>query len=290
MSNNKFKNLLKKVTILVKIKRKIFSLFDGTEGSTKLNICRVFPLYNSYSGGSYNSRYLLTIEAINKIFPLLVSLANYVQEKKVMVKSIRQLSLDLKSKASAKLLKKILDRQGSDKANNHDYHHLYGMILQNPLSIENIFEIGLGTNNVDVVSNMGINGRPGASLRAFREYCPKAFIYGADVDKRILFEEERIKTFFVDQTNPLTFNSLFKKIPNNFDLVIDDGLHSAHANVASLEFGLKIIKIGGWFVAEDIGLACIDLWKVISALLPSNYETHIFLAKGGIVFAVKRLK
>jgi hypothetical protein len=247
-------------------------------------------LYAPNSGGNYNDRLKLTLEAINKIFPLLSSLASYAQNKKVTVENISKLSLHSQSKASIELLKQILDRYGSDKANNHDYHHLYGAILKNPLSVENIFEIGLGTNNTDIISNMGINGKPGASLRAFREYCPKAFIYGADVDKRILFEEERIKTFFVDQTNPLTFDSLRTKIPNNFDLVIDDGLHSPHANVASLEFGLKIIKVDGWVVVEDINVAALDLWKVVSVLLPSNYEPHIFLAKGGIVFAVKRLK
>ena len=31
----------------------------------------------------------------------------------------------------------------------------------------------------------------------------------------------------------------------NFDLVIDDGLHSPDANIATLEFGLKILKVGG---------------------------------------------
>jgi hypothetical protein len=288
--NNQLKNYLKKFSLIVKIKRKIFSLFEGTSRPTILNVARTFPLYAPNSGGNYNDRLKLTLEAINKIFPLLSSLASYAQNKKVTVENISKLSLHSQSKASIELLKQILDRYGSDKANNHDYHHLYGAILKNPLSVENIFEIGLGTNNTDIISNMGINGKPGASLRAFREYCPKAFIYGADVDKRILFEEERIKTFFVDQTNPLTFDSLRTKIPNNFDLVIDDGLHSPHANVASLEFGLKIIKVDGWVVVEDINVAALDLWKVVSVLLPSNYEPHIFLAKGGIVFAVKRLK
>lgn len=288
--NNQLKNYLKKFGLILKIKRKIFSLFDGTSRPTILNVARTFPLYVPNSGGNYNDRLKLTLEAINKIFPFISSLANYTQNKKVVVESIRQLIIDSKSKTSAEVLKKILDRYGSDKANNHDYHHLYGAILKNPLGVENIFEIGLGTNNIDVISNMGINARPGASLRAFREYCPKAFIYGADVDQRILFEEERIKTFFVDQTSPETFNSLLAQIPNNFDLVIDDGLHSPHANVASLEFGLKIIKVGGWVVIEDIGDAALDLWKVVSVLLPSNYEPHIFLAKGGMVFAVKRLQ
>ena len=48
----------------------------------------------------------------------------------------------------------------------------------------NILEIGLGTNNPILVSTMGSNGRPGASLYSFREYLPKSNIYGADVDKK----------------------------------------------------------------------------------------------------------
>jgi hypothetical protein len=64
-----------------------------------------------------------------------------------------------------------------------------------------LLEIGLGTNNTDVVSNMGSEGVPDASLRAFRDYLPNARIYGAGIDKRILFEESRIKTYFADQTD-----------------------------------------------------------------------------------------
>ena len=71
----------------------------------------------------------------------------------------------------------------------------------------NILEIGLGTNNVDVVSNMGRDGIPGASLRAFRDYLINSKIYGADIDKSILFSEERIETYFVDQTNDTSFEN-----------------------------------------------------------------------------------
>ena len=42
---------------------------------------------------------------------------------------------------------------------------------------------------------------PGASLRAWRDYFVKADIYGADIDKKILFNENKIKNFYVDQEN-----------------------------------------------------------------------------------------
>ena len=74
------------------------------------------------------------------------------------------------------------------------------------------------------------------------------------------------------------------------DLVIDDGLHSPNANIASLEFGLKIIKVGGWVVLEDISDKSISVWQTVSALLPNTFEPHIFSTDWTIIFAVKRLK
>ena len=38
---------------------------------------------------------------------------------------------------------------------------------------------------------MGKNGTPGASLKAFKEYLPNTNLYGADVDKDILFERRK---------------------------------------------------------------------------------------------------
>jgi hypothetical protein len=103
-----------------------------------------------------------------------------------------------------------------------------------------LLEIGLGTNNPDVVSTMGASGKPGASLRAFRDFLPNARVFGADIDGRILFEEERILTYYVDQTRSISFDELADKLGNEgFDLVIDDGLHSPNANIATMIFARK---------------------------------------------------
>jgi len=189
---------------------------------------------------------------------------------------------------AAREIKICFDKYGSDKSSN-DYHNIYGPLLKNRGEITGILEIGMGTNNTDIVSNMGLWGYPGASLRAFRDFLKSAMIFGADIDKRILFEDERIQTFFVDQTDPLTLTELGKSIPSNLDLVIDDGLHSPNANIETLKFGLTKIKIGAWVVVEDIALDALPLWEVVSALLPSNYEPHIFRGESALVFAVKRL-
>ena len=53
---------------------------------------------------------------------------------------------------------------------------------------------------------MGKYGKPGASVKAFRDFFSNANIYGADIDKEILFKEHKISTFYVDQTNINTLN------------------------------------------------------------------------------------
>ena len=97
--------------------------------------------------------------------------------------------------------------------------------------VKKILEIGLGTDNVNLLSNMGINGKPGASLRAFRDFFKNSKIYGADIDKNILFDDLKIKTSYVDQTSEISIRKLFKKFGSNFDLIIDDGMHSPSANL-----------------------------------------------------------
>ena len=132
---------------------------------------------------------------------------------------------------------------------------------------------------------MGINGRPGASLRAFRDFLPRGQICGADIDRRILFSEERIETYFVDQTCQTSFDDLWLALgPRQFDLVIDDGLHSPNANVATMLFSLRCLKKGGTLIIEDISSDAIPVWQTISALLPSDSTPTIIRAKNGILF------
>ena len=79
---------------------------------------------------------------------------------------------------------------------------------------------------------MGSNASPGASLRAWRDFFTNAKIYGADIDKQVLFTEKRIKTFEMDQLNPNSIKNMWKKInKKNFDIIIDDGMHSYKSNL-----------------------------------------------------------
>ena len=140
-----------------------------------------------------------------------------------------------------------------------------------------MLEIGLGTK------------KPGASLRAFRDFCPKGLVFGADIDRSLLFDEDRIRTYYVDQTRSSSFDELYSNLANNmFDLVIDDGLHTPNANIATMIFALKILRPLGIFIAEDIKLSSLPIWQVVAALLPKNFNPKIIQAKGGLLFMIKK--
>ena len=179
----------------------------------------------------------------------------------------------------------ILEKHGSDKSTRHNYHILYAFILRK-IGVEstaNIFEIGLGTNNPNLVSTMGPDGKPGASLYAFREYLPNANIYGGDIDKNILFNAHRIQTGFVDQLDISTFHAVAKQFGNKkYDLIIDDGLHSIGANFNTLLFALNNITENGWIVIEDI--ANIDNWRSIDFMLNTTNKYKTYIVKSAISF------
>jgi len=183
----------------------------------------------------------------------------------------------------------LFEQHGSDKSTLHNYHRIYGSILAAKRFGElNILEIGLGSNNLDVPSNMGVWGKPGASLRAFRDWAPKAHIIGADVDRRILFSEPRISTFWVDQTDCTSLDALAERLKDTkFDLIIDDGLHLPHANFNTLYALLRLLDERGIFVVEDIEHSHAPFWQLAQSVLV-KYDSYLTEAKGGFIFVARR--
>ncbi len=137
----------------------------------------------------------------------------------------------------------LFDKKRSDKGLiNHHYSRFYHSLMY-PLRNEsiNLFEMGIGS---------------GGSLFAWKDYFPKANIYGADIEKSLLFEEERIKTFYCDarrdeQIQQMWNSDSLKNI--DFDIIVDDGLHTYDAIDCFFRNSLQKLKVGGIFIAEDLG-------------------------------------
>ncbi len=237
-----------------------------------------------FSAGSANddTHKHLWIQGASQFIPQLNQLLKSVYTP--VIKPITDFLSDQHTAEDAWVLGNILKCHLSDKSTTHTYHILYSYILKDlrdsPLKL---LEIGLGTNNPDLISSMGATGRPGASLYAFREYLPNAQIYGGDIDRDILFEYDRITTQYVDQMDlsSFTFNE-------KYDLIIDDGLHSIAANFNTLLFALDHVKEGGWIVIEDIQR--MDNFNVIDFILKSRYETHMIDANGCDMYALHNCK
>jgi hypothetical protein len=151
----------------------------------------------------------------------------------------------------------IMHKYGSDKGLGlHNYTKEYYKIFNSRrFDVKSVFELGIGTTNRFIPTNMGPKGVPGASLRGWREFFPNAIIYGADIDKSVLIREERIESYYVDQTSELSVMSLWESSALKdlkFDLMVDDSLHKADPNFNFLINSYHKLNVGGVYIIEDV--------------------------------------
>ena len=128
-----------------------------------------FEMYAPSVAGNSKLKGKITIDNINNIFPSIYLLIEKLglEKENILSKSFCKSKKKLRQ---ASKLKKLFDIYGSDKSKYHDYHYIYSSIFKNPSKVRKMLEIGIGTNNTSVLSNMGEKGKPGASLKAFRDF------------------------------------------------------------------------------------------------------------------------
>jgi len=160
-------------------------------------------------------------------------------------------------------------------------HEVYDFLATK--KINNILEIGIGSNNKKILSYMPSNIKPGSSLFSFRSIFPNAKIYGADYDTSILFTENRITTEFVNQLDVHSMTKLFQDTV--FDLIIDDGFHSARANINSIILATNRLTKGGILVIEDVNPDSIQIWNVVQVLIESDFQLH-FITENNYSFII----
>lgn len=253
-----------------------------------LRILEALPAYAPNSAGHAEARSALALQAATQSVEFLGQLVRQVGARELTLTDPAGFSSDGAGARSTLRLDELFRQYGSDKSTDHDYHLVYAHILETLPRGASVLEVGLGTNNESIVSTMGHRGHPGASLRAFRDYLPDSAVLGADIDRDILFEEERIRTFWVDQTSDASVRALEAQLPDDLHLIIDDGLHSPNANLQVLMLALRVLPVHGWLVIEDIIPAAEDFWRVVAAALPDRFETTLVRAKGGDMFVVRR--
>jgi hypothetical protein len=202
----------------------------------------------------------------------------------------------------------LCDFYGSDKGqisaegqpyawDAHTYSDFYSRLFSHcRQNVTKVFECGIGTTNFSIPANMGDRGKPGASLRVLRDYFFNASVYGADIDKDILFDEERIKSFYIDQIDPEAIRSFWQSVGvSDVDLIIDDGLHTFEAGSTLFLHSIDKLSKTGIYIIEDV--APTDLFRYQVFFENKNYvvefvlmsRPRIPLANNSLVVVRKRL-
>jgi hypothetical protein len=173
---------------------------------------------------------------------------------------------------------RVMTKHGSDKGYpwRHNFSTVYSVLFKDwgdqPLRI---FELGLG----------GDRDQPhvGASLRGWRELFPNALVYGADIVSAILFQEDRIKTFYCDQLDQASIRELWSQpdLQGGMDIIMEDAVHTFEANVSFMEGSLEQLRPGGIYVIEDIQRGTFDRWHdQLEMIYSKRYKTYEFALLG----------
>ena len=177
---------------------------------------------------------------------------------------------------------KLFKEYNADK--HPDYRHSYSEEYYSILSpfqkdFKNVLEIGIGTPELmQRYLPSGKVYKPGASLRAWRDFFSNANIYGIDIEKSVLFEEERIKCFYTDQSKSSELIKTLQEIsdhnngtPLKYDFILDDGSHIIEHMLVTFATLKEHLTIGGVYIIEDIKREDLDIFK---NLADDTYQLH----------------
>jgi hypothetical protein len=132
---------------------------------------------------------------------------------------------------------------GADKSSAfHDYARIYEAHLA-PRRHEPLLILELGVLR-------------GQSLRMWRDYFPKAQVFGVDIDPRCASLDlgPRIRVYTGNQTD----GQFLAKVANEaggFDLLVDDASHRSRDQIASIEILWPFLRRGGLYAMEDTSCA-----------------------------------
>ena len=154
---------------------------------------------------------------------------------------------------------RLFHAYGSDKCPQifHSYsEHYHDLLNDRRDTVRTVIEIGIGSREL-MTPIVGERYVVGASLRAWRDYFPRAVIYGLDINTGSFFVDERIVCLQADQSSPESLERAVADIHRRngragFDLVVDDGSHLIPDMITSYDTLHRYLGTGGLYIIEDI--------------------------------------
>lgn len=129
-------------------------------------------------------------------------------------------------------------KYGTDKWGKHNYTPAYYDLFKDSKQwVRKVLEIGVAE---------------GAGVRMFRDFFPKAMIYGAEIEEKRVIHEERIEVFECDQSKPDDLIKLLSNTGFDLDIVIDDGSHKPKDQIITALTILPLLKKESLYIIEDV--------------------------------------
>lgn len=94
----------------------------------------------------------------------------------------------------------------------------------------------------------------GESLRMWKDYFPRAHIFGIDIRDKTGLAEPRIEIYQGDQSDQVFLHELALRL-GPFDIVIDDGSHHSEHVITSFNALFPHVAEDGFYVIEDLFLS-----------------------------------
>ena len=151
---------------------------------------------------------------------------------------------------------KLAWKYGSDKCPRIKHHYTpFYYDLFNPIrdKVKKVFEIGVGYK--EDMLHVPDHYLTGASLYMWRDFFPNATIYGADIKPFALIQEDRIESYYADQSKDKDLQRVIDIIGTDLDIVIDDGSHVEVDQLSTARYLLPLLKKGCIYVIEDTSTA-----------------------------------
>lgn len=152
------------------------------------------------------------------------------------------------------------------------------------------YEQLLGDMRLLPITMIEIGVMDGASLRMWKEWMPRARIYGLDIKDYEQQAEQRIEVIKGDQGKQFDLENLVKQT-GRFHFVVDDGGHNLEEQKVSYNYLWPRLLSGGWYVVEDLNgfESTLDLGAIVRN---DNDITEFHLVSSGhgsgILFLKKR--
>lgn len=158
----------------------------------------------------------------------------------------------------------------TDKVLTHGYDRFYNKELEEYRNMESIGILEIGIQNSE-------------SMKLWKKYFPKAFIYG--INTNINYQDECSKIFKAEQSNLNDLKRIKSELENKIYFINDDGCHIPEHQLISFDYLFtNVLEDGGVYIIEDIE---VSYWKTGNIY---NYNTKYgFEHKSSIIEKFKLL-